>query len=86
MATTAGEFRLLFNYQYNSRLTKLDDKVATASEYKDTGVKIVEFNGEKYEKTRTPTIKREEIIICKIFIGTSLKLTLVDKLEFTYLF
>ena len=43
-----AKFRLLFNYQYNSRLTKLDDKVATASEYKDTGVKIVEFNGEPF--------------------------------------
>ena len=43
-----AKFRMLFNYQFNAKLTKLDDMLPGASEYEDTGVKIVEFNGEKF--------------------------------------
>lgn len=43
-----NKYRLLMNYQFNTKLTKTSLLTLDADEYKNTGVKILDFDGRKF--------------------------------------
>lgn len=43
------KYRLMMNYQFNTKLTKTGLLTLGADEYKDTGVKILDFDGRKFK-------------------------------------